>query len=478
MKYIQTLALFALLALGSQTALAQTPAPETTPKNTEQNSNFSKEKLTEAYKAQNWEETLRQANELLKLEPQNADIFSLQGVAYANLSQNENALKAFEQALKLRPDDTQIKVSICGVKHNLKHPQAAETCLEAAKIAPNNPELQYLTGTMLEEQKKYQEARTLFEAAYKLVPDSAVYLTAITSLDFKLGDNQKALERGEKAVQGHFAKNPIIWLNLLTACNRSSAYEKTIDYANKAYDSFHDHYILAERAEAYLALGKFDEAQKDLDAIIDKFTVEVPGSAKTRYLYAKSLLASSCSTEKHQTCTTDQKDSCCGRAEQALTILKTLSNDKKFKDNTLPVYLGHAHILNGELEAAEALLTKATQQQIDKDNASALASLAVALYQFKDARDKTAALRFYQQAVDASPDFADPQKIRSTRAWAPRIIETLTQIQNDAKSQAEASHKKSGCSCDLSSKNHSFPAAAALMALFSALGLGAIRRKA
>ena len=449
----------------SSPAMAQTPED---PQNAEQTDMvFTKDALIEAFSAEQWGRSTMIARELLKTEPENTDYLSMLGVSCAKNNDNTCAKEALEKARDLNPDDAQVYANLCAVYTQIQFDDHVETCIEATKRITDNAQLFYITGQKLEKLKKLSEARDMYEAAWKLEPNNNIYLTAITTIDFSFRNYKSALEITEKGISSGNDIS-ILYLNAIIAALRLGDFEKAQKYAETGYEKYKDPVMLMGKAEALDGMAKYNEADPIWKELQEKITEN--SMSRDRFLLglAKHQLALSCTSETFKTCATQNQDPCCARESEILAHLEEITPPKR--DNNYQVYLGIAQILANQLEKAEATLTKAVNANMDRDNASALAALAVALYQFDDERDKTAAKRYYTQAIDASPDFANFDQLTKTRFWPPRLIETLKQIQTDIASGDKK--KSSGCSCEIT-QNPSIPWAtlALLILVFATLAI-------
>ena len=250
---------------------------------------------------------------------------------------------------------------------------------------------------------------------------------------------EAALKRG--------IENPILYLNLTSALNFLGEYEKTIEWADKGIEKNQDPGLKLAKGEALYRLGRIDEASKILNEAshsIEEGSVMWPRMA---YYLARVMLVEPCKDGSDGTCLTDD-DACCVKAQKAASLLES-AGKRKFllNDSNYDVFLGLAYMMSGDLEKAEAILSKATHGDMNQDNASALAALAVTLYQFSDAKDKAAAMQYYRQALDASPDFADTQKVLKTRLWPQKAVDILGQIKAESEKPVKS---KSGCGCEIS----------------------------
>ena len=449
-------------------AMAQTPNAETAPEQPE--ITITKEALIEAYQAEQWGRTTMISRELLKAVPENTEYLSMLGVACSHNNEMQCAKDAFEKVRDLKPDDAQVYANLCAVYSEIDLDSNTDTCVEATKRNPNNAQLFHLTGQKLERAKKISEAREMYEKAWKIDPKNNVFLTAVTSIDFSRGDYKKALEITEEGIE-HGTQTAILYLNAITAATRIGDYDKALKYADTGYEKYHDPLMLLGKCDALDRQGKYQEA----DPIWKELSEQKMDNsiAKDRYELglAKHLLALSCTSEAYKTCNTQSPDDCCAREGEILSHLDAV--DTQARDNDYSVYLGLAQTLAHQLEKAEATLTKSVNANMDRDNASALAALAAALYQYDDERDKNAARRYYTQAVNASPDFANFDQLNQMRGWPPRLVDTLRQIQAD---NAQGNKKKSGsCGCDIAQNPTTPWGAFGLMIL--ALAALAVRKK-
>lgn len=453
----------------SSTAIAQTPETQPNPEQTE--IAFTKDALVEAFQAEQWGRTIMIARELLKSEPDNSDYLSILGVSCANNNENQCAKEALEKARDLNPDDPQIYANLCAVYTQINFEDHVETCIEATKRQPDNAKLFYLTGQKLEKLKRVREAREMYEAAWKLDENNNIYLTAITTIDFSEKNYKSALEITEKGIAlGNDVA--VLYYNVIIAALRLGDFEKAKKYAEAGYAKYKDPIMLMGKAEALDGLARFDEADPVWKEVQENLPENSLSNDRFQLGIAKHMLVMSCNSESFKTCNTPTPDSCCARESEILTHLEKISPQKQ--DNNYQVYLGIAQTLANQLEKAEATLTKAVNANMDRDNASALAALAAALYQFEDERDKTAAKRYYTQALNASADFADFDQLPKTRSWPPRLIETLKQIQTDIASGDKK--KTSGCSCELA-QNPTIPLSTFALLLLVLAALVVKRRR-
>ena len=467
-KFFLTAAL-CTAAFAPSFAAAQTPAPQA--------QDATPEALAEAYENGRWSRAIMLAEELLKAEPENANYLTILGVAATNISEFERAEGVFEKVQTLRPDDALAWLNLCGVRGKLKRDNTIETCLKASEKNPENAALWQLIGQEYENAKRMDEARDAYLKAYQLDPKNLSYLTAVTAIDFSRKDYDKALEMTEKAIEGG-NDNVILYLNAIVAANRTGAHEKALALADRGYERYHDPQMMLGKAEALNGLHRFEEAIPIWKTQLAEVKNNHQNYPRIQYGCARALIATACTEADSATCGGSSENDCCARERQALELL-TVAKDHTSLRKIAPEfdeYLGLAYILNGKLEDAEAVLTAAQTNDIEKNSAGAPAALAVALSHFSDEQDRRAAQSYYLKAADASQDVRDADRFVSVCAWPPRFAQDLKKLQ--ASSAKDTAKPKSGCGCEIAAtRQPAAPVTVLLGVLLSLFALVTLRRK-
>ena len=467
-RKILTSAAFCMAALAPAFAFAQVPAKEAA----------TPELLLNAYEDAKWSRAIMLAEELLEAQPNNVGILTILGISATNINEFARAESAFEKVLALQPDDPTALINLCGARTKLKRENAIETCLKAAEKDPNNAPLWQLIGQEYENAKKLDDARDAYLKASQIDPKNLSYLTAVTAIDFTRKDYDKALEITEKAINDG-NENVILYINAIIAANKLGAYDKALAIVDRGFEKYHDPQMNLGKAEALNGLHRFEEAIPIWKELLNEVNKNHQTYPRIQYGCARAMIANSCDETKYSQCGSETEDACCAREREALDLLLAVKDDKALRKQApeFDEYLGLAYILNGKLEDAEAILTAAVTNDLEKNSAGAPAALAAALYSFSDAKDRRAALVYYTQAASAAEDIRDADRVIATRAWPPRIAGILKKIQADENAQKAAKTNK-GCSCEISAMQQpALPVAAWLTALLSLLALLAVRRK-
>lgn len=97
--------------------------------------------------------------------------------AYGTLNMRNNnvdeSLSDFKKEVSLHPGNPLVYRTLAGAQIGFKHlDDAEETLRTLLKIAPNDPSAELLLGSLLMQQKKYEEAATLLTASQKATPDN------------------------------------------------------------------------------------------------------------------------------------------------------------------------------------------------------------------------------------------------------------------------------------------------------------------
>lgn len=149
---------------------------------------------------------------------------------------------------------------------------ANEHFQKAAKIAPGNPDIQYLWGMCEYSQSHFDVARTKFDNALSLSPTHERTLVAVGELDLRVGKPEEASQVLEKA----FLVNGADWRThflLAWAYARQHQFDKAQQHAERAAElgktNSGNARILLGRI--YVAEGKRDDARKSFERVKQEF---------------------------------------------------------------------------------------------------------------------------------------------------------------------------------------------------------------
>jgi tetratricopeptide (TPR) repeat protein len=143
---------------------------------------------------------------------------------------------------------------------------------KAAKMAPGNPDIQYLLGMLEYTQEHFEAARTKFQAALSLNPSHERSLLSLGELELRTGDPAAAAQTLEKAYQINGADWRTHWL-LANAYFQQKDYAKALAHATRAAELGKDH-----AAPAWMLVGqilvqeeKREEAKRAFETVVRSF---------------------------------------------------------------------------------------------------------------------------------------------------------------------------------------------------------------
>ena len=143
---------------------------------------------------------------------------------------------------------------------------------KAAKMAPGNPDVQYLLGMVEYTQEHFEAARKKFEAALSIYPSHERSLLSLGELQLRTGDPAGATQTLEKAYQLNGADWRTHWL-LANAYDQQKNYEKALPHATRAAELGKENgaaaWVLA--GQILVQMGRREEARKAFETVVRSF---------------------------------------------------------------------------------------------------------------------------------------------------------------------------------------------------------------
>jgi tetratricopeptide (TPR) repeat protein len=143
----------------------------------------------------------------ISLQP-SARAYNALGLVYLDgLKQPENSVAAFQQVVRLKPDDAVGHLNL-GLAYNgaKQFEKAVGAYREAIRLKPDNDAAFNQLGSAYYELEQYSEAATAFQQAVRLAPNDAVY-------HHNLGFNYAEMGRKEEALQVLKSSVNIFWVS-------------------------------------------------------------------------------------------------------------------------------------------------------------------------------------------------------------------------------------------------------------------------
>jgi tetratricopeptide (TPR) repeat protein len=218
-----------------------------------------------AYANGNWDEYIASMKLIIPLEPNSADIPYLIGEAYRFKGDADNALKSYNDALKI---DSNFGPPYLGLARArlLDDPNANVEYLfdEAIARDPNFGEIYIDRARYYIFHKDYKDAIADLDNASELMPDSPLVYMAYADAYLALDDKKKALEAAEKAYSLD-STEPLVYKMLGTLYIENEQYERAIEALNV--------YVIyaTENDRAFALLGQAYYELEDYKTAVDNF---------------------------------------------------------------------------------------------------------------------------------------------------------------------------------------------------------------
>jgi|GEM_PF-1512745 len=280
------------LALAAISLLCTRPSLAADSKKTDQSITTKRfkeaEKLAEASRNQ---DCLKALNNLIAASPGFAPAYVLRGWQLLILNKPDQAMNDYNRAIKIDPGNVGAYKARGFLNRQLKHFEQSRLDLEkAARLAPGDAEIDYLHGITCLLQGLHNLAIKDFSESIKKAPDHPY----VASAYYWRGRARQMMEQDREAVADFsrcMEKDPG------SDMSRSLSYRppSTLDmlYGTRTKRS---KLGLLERGISNNKLGRFDEAEKDFDAVLaispdDVLIIEERGNARMRQgKFAKAIL--------------------------------------------------------------------------------------------------------------------------------------------------------------------------------------------
>jgi tetratricopeptide (TPR) repeat protein len=154
------------------------------------------------YGLKRYEEALAAFEQAIRLDPNDASTYHGKGIALGGLKRYEEALAAFEQAIRLDPNNPTYHANKGIALFKLeRYEEALIAYEEAIRLDPNNPDYHANKGDALLSLDPYEEALTAYEQAIRLDPNYARAYNGKSSALFNLNRHEEAEQAFKKVHQ-------------------------------------------------------------------------------------------------------------------------------------------------------------------------------------------------------------------------------------------------------------------------------------
>jgi tetratricopeptide (TPR) repeat protein len=212
--------------------------------------------ITAALRARDFNRAVELSRSALQKFPGDSRLWTLQGIALANLHKDKDALAAFQKAIKLSPDDVAALAGVAQIEYEANNPEAVPLLKHLLKLRPAEPtahamlavlqfragdcaaavphfeaagplldsqlDAQNAYGTCLVRLRRFDAATKVFEKALALNPDNQRQRQLVAAIQLMAHEPQKAIATLEPLIASGQADAHALEL-------ASSAYEDAKD---------------------------------------------------------------------------------------------------------------------------------------------------------------------------------------------------------------------------------------------------------
>jgi radical SAM superfamily enzyme YgiQ (UPF0313 family) len=146
-----------------------------------------------------YDEAIRNTNEVIKLAPEELSAYFLLGSCYEQTNRNEDALALYNKALKVFPDESVIYLRLAGAYSTLKHyEEAIKSANRSIELGCEKGSLRILLGLCYEKTQQYAKAIEELTKAEEINPGEYRLYFSLSNCYRKIGQIKQADEALDK----------------------------------------------------------------------------------------------------------------------------------------------------------------------------------------------------------------------------------------------------------------------------------------
>ncbi|WP_342561664.1 tetratricopeptide repeat protein [Paenibacillus sp. FSL R7-0345] len=181
-----------------------------------------------------YKEALVEAEQVLREDPEDPDVFAVIAHIQLSLEDYGKALHWAEEALRRDPEQQLAWfIRVCAYYDLQNYKVLNETLPEAMRIDPYEPHYYFIKANVLNKRAKYKEAREELLQALELSPENAVYLATLSYTEALLGNMAESVSLDRQAVQTG-VENEYVLLYLGWAAGHRGDYKLKETYMRNA----------------------------------------------------------------------------------------------------------------------------------------------------------------------------------------------------------------------------------------------------
>ena len=217
------------------------------------------------YRLQQIDQSLIDLQSATACAPSNPVIWTALGEAHAEQGDDNAAILALQEALKLKPDekDALRDSAALYLKHEMNE-QAIDVLQSLVKLEPKNSQARSDLGAAYAGLFKMEEAQSNFQAALRIDPNNPSALVGLGHIELKAEHNEEAIRNLDKAIEVAPQRYEPYYL-------RGTAYSSAGRYADAIDDFQHtlrlggkDPEIYYHLSKAYKVVGRGRESEQAL----------------------------------------------------------------------------------------------------------------------------------------------------------------------------------------------------------------------
>jgi tetratricopeptide (TPR) repeat protein len=148
------------------------------------------------------DEAIRQFQEVIRLKPDDTEAHYNLGIALARKGQTEEAIRQFQEAIRLKPDYTKAHYNLGdALARKGQTDEAIRQFQEAIRLKPDDAEAHNNLGTALARKGQTEEAIRQYQEAIGLKPDNAEAHYNLGNILFKKDQTDEAIRQFQEAIR-------------------------------------------------------------------------------------------------------------------------------------------------------------------------------------------------------------------------------------------------------------------------------------
>jgi tetratricopeptide (TPR) repeat protein len=225
------------------------------------------DKMYSSFQNENYEDTIKYSEKLLKNNPAHYDALAYKGVSYRLLGNFQKSLEVFQTAIEFYPDNIDILNELAYCNYSLGyHYKALEYYNQVLKFDAKNVEALYWKGHTLLELFEYDEALESVDSLLRLGYNHTEVYNLKGLLFFNQNKYKAAIESFDKAIKADYETYSVYedaHLNKIYTLFSQKDLKGCIEFCESIQEEFpHNTDILYYMGDCYSLMGEYQKAIK------------------------------------------------------------------------------------------------------------------------------------------------------------------------------------------------------------------------